>query len=154
MYFSRFTLLLCPTEILFVLEGFLEVKSPAYGGSSRFYLSFTPCEAPQPAQCLAGESEQDMANVGIRKNLLTALCASFSGEHLSVNHWTTQGKMQDFSLIFPKILGLLCVHTYIFIYKYIDTHTYEQKLCVCIQTCPPCHNQTFPSPDHFIISNL
>lgn len=24
---------------------------------------------------------------------------------------------------------------------------------VCIQICPSCHNQTSPSPDHFIISN-
>lgn len=46
-------LLLCPKEILFALERFLEVKSQPYGGSSQFYLSFTPYEVPpaSPVSC-------------------------------------------------------------------------------------------------------
>lgn len=55
------------------------------------------------------------AMLGVRKNHLTAPCASFSGEHLSVNHQRTGKTRQDFSLlIFSMILGLLCGYTHIY----------------------------------------
>lgn len=56
------------------------------------------------------------ARLVVRKNHLTALWASFSGEHLFANHQHTRKKMQDcLLLVFSMILGLLCEYLYIYL---------------------------------------